>query len=363
MNENENDNNQTADKQIQTIQTDKIVENQEEEDIKRQIDKLNADLRLKNLKKVKEELERELQEPEISEDVKTSKTLTVYEATKIAVRNKKYDNNQLLQIPMEELLNLLGISDEDVISLEDALLYNMCDDLSGGKNNRLIVRVKIYKNKLIKEKEQETQRLIREEQIEQERLIQEEKIENQRQLDEKKKQEDQANKAKEEQIRRTFNPCPYCQQRTVNKKVLIKNKQAQCENPSCGKIVEYCSTCRGMSKIEDEHVCPEDMIKYLDAKERYEQQEQRQREDNALKQQEEMLKRQEEISKQQIKEQLVKQPIKYGTPNLTETILDTKFFQSALSNVPDTIEALRKAIGEQGTERLVNALVSKVKKE
>lgn len=278
-----------------------------------------------------------------------SKPLTV---TQTVDKYKVLDDkkNQFLQIPMEKLLEVLGTSDEGITDIEDNLLYQTCDELSGGENFRLRVRVKQYKSKLIQQKEDNKQILTQEEQ----------EREHQRQL-EKDRLAYQKKKEDDEYRRKTFASCSYCGQRTIHVKTLVKNAQARCENPSCRKIVDYCSTCRGMSKIEDEHVCPEDMIKYLDTKERYEQQEQRQREENALKQQEEMLKQQEEISKQQIKEQLIKQPIRYGTPDLTETILESKFAQAGLSRSSETIETLSKTIGKKKTEQLADAIISRVK--
>lgn len=201
------------------------------------------------------------------------------------------------------------------------------------------------------EKDKEDKILIKEEQErlkieEKDRLIQEEHN--------RKLKEDQDRKLKEEQIRKDYNPCPYCNQRTVNKKILINNEQAQCENPSCGKIIYYCRRCKGI--VDDMHLDPED-LDYLTAfEDKYAQ-------GKLEREQQKQQNQQEEISRQQIMEQVKSHPIQYGppvVPTLTETLLDTRFAQAALSRAPETIESMKNAIGEKRTEQLITGIVGKV---
>lgn len=202
---------------------------------------------------------------------------------------------------------------------------------------------KIEKDKEDKRlKEEEKQRLIREQ------------IEHQVQIaKDKQLAEEQERIAKEKYLKENFYQCPHCQQLTINKKIFNKDKEAICQNRDCRKKVE-----KEMTLDELEHMLDVQKI-MVDKFEQFELERQQ-------KQQEEMLKQQQEIAKQQMKEQLVKQPIQYVQPlppTLLSTILDSGFIQEALSSgkLPETIEALRKAIGEQRTEQLADAIATRIK--
>lgn len=72
------------------------------------------------------------------------------------------DKKDLVLLPIEELLKLIGVTDENIIYLDDEDLDELCDEISDGKSVRLRLKLKLHKIKMEEEKEtqmEEKQRL------------------------------------------------------------------------------------------------------------------------------------------------------------------------------------------------------------
>lgn len=218
----------------------------------------------KELKKLENKEPEEIRQKVPSKPL-TSETVEKFNEQKI-LQDKK---NQYLQLPIEELLKLLGLSDEEIVLIGDEDLDVLCDELSGSKSTRLRTKIKMYKKKLRQEnpppltphekylinlpvedlviykkmgdfwkQSDHVQEMINKKIKEEERLLREyvEREELQRQLIEK----EEADKIEKARLKKLA-ICPYCNKQVINKKELNNNISVTC--PECGGEVQNCGLC------------------------------------------------------------------------------------------------------------------------